>query len=166
MILYTEAKIETYQFLNDNLDRQLSWIDKSDIRLAFIAPLSLAMLASLASKTPVITEWSIAIWMWLLFSTFFLFLTLIFCVCATFPRTDGKKDSVVFFGEIIKKDIDTFADEILIITEADVLKDLVYQIYINAEIASIKYGWIQKSLFTLILASVFWLFAIYTLWSI
>ena len=151
--------------MNDNLNRQLSWIDKADLRLAFIVPLALAMIASIATKAPAINNWDVALWVWVPFSFLFLSLTLVFCVCATFPRTDGKKPSSLFFGGIIESNIDEYASNALRVEEEEVLRDLAHQVHINAEIAATKYGWIQKALFTLILASIFWAFTIYTLWS-
>lgn len=147
------------------MNRQLSWIDKADLRLAFIVPLALAMLASIATKAPAINKWDVELWVWVPFSVLLLSFTLVFCVCATFPRTDGKKPSSVFFGGVLESNIDDYASKALEIEEEEVLRDLAYQVHINAEIASAKYGWIQKALFTLILASVFWAFTIYSLWS-
>lgn len=160
-----EADINKYQYLNDNLNRQLHWIDKADLRLAFIVPLTLAMLASISAKSPSLSKWDAALWMWIPFSIFFLSLTLVFCICATFPRITGKKKSNVFFRGILEKDIDEYASQVTSIEEEDALIDLAYQVHINAGIAATKFNWIQKALFTLILASIFWAFTIHALWS-
>ena len=127
-------------------------------------PIALAMLAALASKTPTIDKWSVPIWMALSFTILFLSLTIIFCLCATFPRTDSQKPSNIFFGGITSKNIDDFTRQIEATKKQEILTDLSHQIHINAQIASIKYTWIQRALFTLIIASIFWGFAIFILW--
>lgn len=157
--------MEKYQFLNDNLDRQLAWISKSDSRLSFIVPIALAMLAALAAKAPELKIWTVEIWLFVGLSAVFLFTTLIFCLCATFPRTDAKKESNIFFGGILTRDIDEFSSQVMALDDIQILEDIAFQVHINAEIASSKYKWIQGALFTLFLASVFWIIALYVVWS-
>lgn len=158
--------MDRYQFLNDNLDRQLAWISKSDKRLSFVVPIALAMLASLAAKAPELEDWTATIWTFVGLASIALSITLIYCLCATFPRTDAKKNSNIYFEGILSKEIDQFAQEAVSLDDVAIQEDLAFQIHINAEIASTKYKLIQKALFTLFLSSFLWVIALYILWSV
>lgn len=157
--------MDKYQFLNDNLDRQLLWIARADSRLKFIVPMCLAMFGTLAAKSPELGCWEVKQAIPSFFAVLFLTLSLLFCFLATFPQTKGKKPSQIYFGGIIKTPLNDFPTKISETDEQDILTDLAFQCHINADIADKKFKWIQKAQFVLFIASLFWTCAIYFLWS-
>jgi len=99
------ADTEQLQYI---LDKQLGWISAADSRLSLVLPLSTAMLGALAVYATKPSSWTLMAGIPAAFAIFFLCLSIIFCACASFPRTDGTKGSLFFFGGIVSRDISQF----------------------------------------------------------
>jgi hypothetical protein len=152
--------LETAQ-LQYVLDKQLGWITSADSRLSLVLPLSTAMLGALAVYATNPNEWPLMAGIPAAFAIFFLSLSIIFCACASFPRTTGTKGSMMFFEGIISRDISQFRAVVKSATKDEFHDDLVQQCYINAQIASAKFAWVKRGMISVLTAMFPWAFAIY-----
>ena len=160
-------QLQKIKFLEINLARQLGWIESADSKANFIFMLDVAMLGLLATVSPLSTcTWTLASGLLASLSASLRILSLLFLSIASFPITQGPSDSLIFFGEIVKRDIDQFISEIELTTLDKYTIDLAEQCYRNAEIANRKFEWIQRALLFLYLSVLPWGIAIYFLYNI
>ncbi len=142
--------------LEASLERQLSWIRATESRIALIVPLSTALFGAIAIK---FKELQVSpCWLQMLFwlTVIMLVAALVSASIAIFPRTRGPKHSLIFFGGIIQKTVREFHEALSESCENQYREDLIEQIYINANIAAIKYSWIRRAMALLLFSSVPW----------
>ncbi|WP_225073875.1 Pycsar system effector family protein [Desulfuromonas sp. CSMB_57] len=152
--------LETEQ-LQYILDKQLGWIASADSRLSLVLPLSTAMLGALALYAPQPSQWTLMAGIPAAFAIFFLGLSIVFCACASFPRTNGTKGSLTFFEGIVSRDLSQFRAAVKAAQSADLQDDLIQQCHINAQIASTKFSWVKRGMASMLIAMLPWAFAIY-----
>ena len=150
--------IENLQYV---LDKQLAWISAADSRLSLVLPLSTAMLGALAVYATGPSSWKLVAGIPAAFAIFFLCLSIIFCACASFPRTTGTKGSLIFFDGITSRDLNQFRSSVKSAQKSDLLDDLVQQCHINAQIASTKFTWVKRGMASMLIAMLPWAFAMY-----
>ncbi|MEA0735676.1 DUF5706 domain-containing protein [Xanthomonas campestris pv. campestris] len=148
------------------LDKQLGWISAADSRLSLVLPLSTAMLGALAVYATKPGAWTLLAGIQAAFAIFFLSMSIIFCACASFPRTDGTKGSLIFFGGIVTKDIAQFRVAMKAAQKSDLQDDLIEQCHINAEIASTKFTWVKRGMASVLISMLPWAFAVYQFYGI
>lgn len=148
------------------LDKQLGWIAAADSRLSLVLPLSTAMIAALAVYATKPVAWTLLAGIPASFAIFFLCLSLIFCTCASFPRTTGTKGSLIFFEGIISRDLSQFQSLMKDIQDDKLQADLLQQCYINAQIASSKFAWVKRAMASMMAAMLPWAFAIFQFYGI
>jgi hypothetical protein len=145
------------------LDKQLAWITAADAKVVAIVALDTALFAALATayasaKSPV--SWASLM---SLTAGVLLVISLACAAMSLFPRVDGPKESLVFFGQVSTK---THSDYVSALTAASLdglHVDIAAQIHRNAEIARLKHGWVRKSMGWSFLAALPWAAAIYLL---
>jgi len=147
------------------LDLQLGWVRAADTRLTLTLPLATAMLTVLAALAPEPTNWNILPAITCSISAIIVLLSIVFSYFAFFPRTQGPKGSFVFFGGIAAREAEQYRKSILDLTEDEYMTDLSNQCHRNAQIASQKYAWAQRSLAALLIAILPWLISIYLLYN-
>lgn len=157
------ADTEKLQYI---LDKQLGWIAAADLRLSLVLPLSTAMLGALAMYATKPSSWILMTGIPAAFAIFFLCMSIIFCACASFPRTDGTKGSLVFFGGIVSRNISQFQVAAKAVQMSDLQYDLIDQCYINAQIASTKFMWVKRGMASMLAAMLPWAFALYQFYGI
>lgn len=150
--------IETLQYV---LDKQLAWISAADSRLTLVLPLSTAMLGALAVYAADPRTWTLIAGIPAAFAIFFLCLSIIFCACASFPRTTGTKGSLIFFDGIVSRDLNQFRSSVKAAQKSDVIDDLLQQCHINAQIASTKFTWVKRGMASMLIAMLPWAFSMY-----
>ncbi len=148
------------------LTRLLTWIQTADSRISLILPVTTVMLGALAALAPPMADWSILSSLTTSIAVIFLVLSISCIAFASFPRTNGIKGSLLYFGGINSLELSQYKKRINQLTEDDYLDDLVNQCYVNAQIAEAKYAWIRKSLAFLFLSSAPWFFSIYLLYGL
>jgi len=154
------------ELLHKTLDRMLYWIAAADNKVPPILAIDTTMLGILAAIAPKPRDWgpetvALAVVVLLLLSS-----SLFFLFCASFPRTDGPKGSLVFFGGITDRKESVFISDISSVSILDYCNDLATQCYRNAEIAGLKYRYVRLAMTTLLLAIVPWMLAVYLLYSV
>lgn len=157
--------VETEQ-LQYILDKQLEWISAADSRLALVLPLSTAMLGALAAYATTPSAWTLMSGIPAAFAIFFLSMSIVFCACASFPRTDGTKGSLVFFGGIVSRDVAQFRSAVKAAQKNDFYEDLVGQCHINAQIAATKFTWVKRGMASMLAAMLPWALAIYQFYGV
>lgn len=147
------------------LDKQLGWIASADARLSLVLPLSTGMLGSLAVFAPKPSAWGLAVGIPAALATLFLFLSIIFCAFACFPRTSGTDGSMIFFEGIRSRSVDEFTSTAHSADASELANDLIEQCYINAKIASCKFKWIKRSVMSLLISMLPWAVTLYELYG-
>lgn len=155
--MQNEQRIE---FLETELARLLNWIQSSENRLSLIIPLTTAMLSGLFILAPSYDSWTILQGVLIVLSALLLLITIVCAVISSFPRTDGPKGSLIYFGGISALERQQYLNAISKLTIDDFIKDLSAQCYVNALIASKKFAWVQRSLGFMFAATIPWLIAI------
>lgn len=157
----------TTSFLECNLSRQLAWISAADSKGSFIFALDTAMLGILAAVAPKNgTAWDVAPAIVASFSVLFGLASILFLCFSSFPRTDGPKNSLIFFGGIAQRDSKQFTEAVSVLNSEAYVDDLSAQCHRNAEIAQRKFVWIRRALISLYLSVVPWAVAIFLLYNI
>jgi hypothetical protein len=157
---------ELVPLLESNLDRQLQWIAAADKKAAFTFTLATAMLGILASVAPKSAcAWTIAPAIFTCFSVA-LSVSALFCLSfATFPRTKGPRGSLVFCAGIAQRSADQFKEATDCLSLEAYTADLALQCHRNAEIATLKFTWIQRALVCLYFSVIPWAIALWLLYS-
>lgn len=157
---------EKRNILESNLARQLGWIAAADSKISFVFAIDTAMLGLLAVISPTsVCAWSTAPAIFATLATILILGSLLLLSFASFPRTEGPKNSLIYFGGIVKKSSEQFSNTILNLNTNDYIVDLTLQIHRNAEIAYCKTKWVQRALISMYASLIPWVLAIYLLYK-
>lgn len=146
-----------------SLGRQLDWIRAVDGKTPLILGLATALLGAIAAIAPAPSKISTLQAACAIAAAIPLLLSLVFCVFATFPRTDGPADSLLFFGCIARMALAKYQARVRSRTDDEYLTDLVAQTHRNAQIAHSKYASVRRATLWLFVALPLWLIAGYVL---
>lgn len=144
------------------LERQLFWITAADAKvgaiLAFDTALIGALAAAFTSADPEVqTQWArlmcVGAGAGLVASVFC-------CAMALLPRTRGPLQSLTFFVRVAEHSPADYEHKFIAATEAERLQDLVTQIHRNAEIATDKFAFVKKALWSTFLSAAPWTMAL------
>ena len=138
----------------------------ADSRLNLVLPLSMAMLGTLAALSPVPTKWDYLVIISTSLAVFFLVLSIAFAVFASFPRTSGPEDSLIFFGGIASRNLSQYESAVNGMSTDEYLEDLIRQSHRNAQIADRKYIWVQRSMTCLFISFLPWVIALFSLYRV
>jgi hypothetical protein len=143
----------------------LGWVRAAETRLAFVLPLSMAMLGALAVLAPSAPKWTIVGSVFSAFAALSLVLSIALAALASFPRTTGPKGSLIYFGGITTRDLVQYEQEVKSQSLESHLDDLIRQCHRNAQIAERKYTWIQRSMVCLFISTLPWVISLFILYS-
>lgn len=129
-------------------ERTLGWIATADVKIGAAIAIDSAMLGGLAAAFAGSEHHVRTAWVYLFVCTGAAgMMFALFCAgFALFPRMDGPKTSMIFFGKIIKMDEATYIERFMKLSSHELLADLSAQIYRNSQIACDKHHWVRKSL--------------------
>lgn len=157
-------KTQLSSVLETNLSRQLGWIAASDSKAAFGFAVATGMLGIVSSRIP------LAPCHWTLLGAVSTSIAGVLCATAlmaiafaTFPRTSGPKGSLLFFGGICQRNVEQYRHAVQALSVEEYIADLADQCHRNAELASIKFTWIQRASMCLLCAAPFWVAALWSL---
>ena len=151
------------EILESTLTRQLGWIAASDAKAGFIFGIATAMLGLLASAAPSYGKWTLLGVTFTAIGSLLLLGSLACVVCTIFPRTNGPKFSVIFFGGVARGTVDDFRADIQSLSEESYEEDLVQQCHVNALYAGRKYRFVKIASVLLASSVSPWLIAAYLL---
>lgn len=153
------ARLATAQWV---LERHLAWIAAAEVKVGVIVALDTALLGGLAaafgaSDSAARTAWT---YLFTLVAAGAAVLGLFCAAMAVLPRTNGPKDSLLFFGPIAAMNARSFGERFKEATDEQLLADWTDQIHRNAEIACDKYAWVRKSMYWSFIAAIPWIAAV------
>ncbi|UDM16833.1 Pycsar system effector family protein [Vogesella sp. XCS3] len=154
-----QQRITTAQWV---LERHLAWIAAAEIKVSVIVTIDTALLGGLAaafgtSESVARTAWA---YHFILTASGAVVLGLLCAAMAVLPRTNGPKNSLLFFGPIAAQNVTSYCAEFKDATDEQLLTDWTEQIHRNAQIARDKYVWVRRSMVWSFFAVVPWIAAI------
>lgn len=154
-----QQRITTAQWV---FERHLAWIAAAEIKVSVIVTIDTALLGGLAAAFG--TSASVARTAWayhfILIASGAVLLGLLCAAMVVLPRTNGPKNSLLFFGPIAVQDVASYRAEFKDATDEQLLADWTEQIHRNAKIARDKYVWVRRSMVWSFLAVAPWIAAI------
>lgn len=142
------------------LERQLTWIAAADAKVGVVITLHVAMLGGLgaaytaaAAKSPWVNGMAAA----------YAILSLVSLICAAmaiWPRTDGPKNSMIYFGCIVQGHSKDYVDDFKNKSDDFFLVDLTEQVHRNAQIAAKKISFVSTAMKVAFTGSLFWAVAV------
>lgn len=136
---------ERLSLLQWTLERQLHWINSADTKAGALIAVYVAATATAATLLndvdPTALEKAL-----ILISGFSALPGVLLAIAVFFPRIEGPKDSVFFFGGIKALGPAPYAARIDGLTIPQALQDLAAQISVNAEIACGKHALVRLSM--------------------
>ena len=156
-------RFERVQVAQWILDKQLGWIAAADSKVAVIVALDTAVFATLATayasaKAPI--AWASLTSM---ATGALLVIALAFAAMSLFPRTDGPKQSRLFFGPVATESRVDYTAALVAYPFDKLHEDIAAQIHRNAEIAKVKHRWVRRSMGWSFFAAAPWAVAVYLL---
>lgn len=159
-------EVDRTRFLEENLARQLAWIVAAESKVPFVFTADTVMLGLLATLSPsAACYWSTGPAILASIAAALGLASLVCLSLASFPKTRGSKNSIIYFGGIAKRNATQYEEAVRNTSSESYLKDLSSQCHRNAEIASLKYKWIKRALVALYLAVGPWALTLYLLYS-
>lgn len=156
---------ETIRVLEANLNRLLGWIVAADSRLSIVLAIDTSMLGVLAAVIRPSFAWTVASAIFASLAGLLLAASVVFISFASFPRTSGPRDSLIYFGGIAKQEPAQYRRLISGMTEKQYIDDLAAACHRNAEIAGKKFRWIKWALSCLLLAILPWALSLYLIYG-
>lgn len=155
----THARLETAQWV---LDRHLAWIAAAEVKVGVIVAINTALLGGLAAAFGASDSEARVAWTYLftLVAAGAAVVGLFCAAMAVLPRTNGPRDSLIFFGPVAAQDAATYGMRFRQATDEQLLADWTDQIHRNAEIARDKYAWVRRSMYWSFIAALPWIAAI------
>lgn len=142
------------------LERNLAWIAQAEVKVAVVISLDAGMISAAAAAYTTASHKTIGA---ILASVLFGVLVISALACAAMvvkPQVGGPSMSFIFFGRIAERPAIDFISDLLVVSDKDLLKDLVAQIHRNAEIASKKHQWVRLAILWSFLSATAWVIAI------
>lgn len=153
--------------LETNLSRLLGWIQAADSRVGLILPLTTGMLGVIAAVVPKdMCAWTFVPIFSAGIASFLLVLSLVFIALASFPRTKGPEESMIFFGGIASVKLEKYDEKMKALSSEEYISDLIAQCHRNAQIAERKYHWVKRSITCIFVSLLPWTAAIFMLYSV
>jgi hypothetical protein len=145
------------------LDRNIAWIAAAEAKAGFIVALDTAMFAGLATAYSDAKAITALQQFGSVFAALLLAMSVLFCAVVVRSQTHGPASSLIFFGRISKRSIETYRDAFKTSDSTAWITDFADQIHRNAEIATEKYEWVRRATVTLMFAGPFWALAVVSL---
>ncbi len=146
---------------NDILSRQLSWISSSDNKVPAIFAINTAMLGVVAALLNSFENWSKLNSILITILLIFLLGSVVCLAVATFPRLNGPKGSLIYFGGIVTRSLEQYKTEIQNLSDDKLIVEILTQVYRNAEIATNKFLWVKISMILTFFSFPFWLITVW-----
>ncbi|WP_146176751.1 Pycsar system effector family protein [Chromobacterium sp. Panama] len=155
----TKQRLATAQWV---FERHLAWIAAAEVKVGVIVTINMALLGGLAAAFTTSDSTTRVAWTYLFTLTAAGAAVIGLCCAAVavLPRTNGPKDSLLFFGPIAAQGSTSFGDRFRQVTDEQLLTDWTDQIHRNAEIAQKKYIWVRRSMLWSFFAATLWIVAI------
>lgn len=162
---HQEPSREHLEELSRILDRNIQWIASADTKATTLFAVASAMLATLAAILPNSENFTTSGIISSLFAVVPLLYSIFEILRANFPRLDGPRGSLIYFGGIATHDEEQYRKKLMSCSLSELMDDYARQCYRNAEIACKKYSSIKNSTIALFISIIPWLIAIWILFN-
>ena len=146
------------------LSLQLEWVRAADSKVAPLFAINIAMLGFLAALIKLLPIWTIPSAIISSITVILLVTSMVFLALTMFPRLIGPKDSNIFFGGISKHSEERYLSDMSSMSDGEYQKDILRQVYRNAEIANSKYANLRLAFIFAFVSTVPWLVSVYVLY--
>ncbi len=146
------------------LSLQLEWVRTADSKVTPLFAINIAMLGFLAALIKSLPAWTISPAIFSSITVILLVVSMLFLALTMFPRLIGPKDSSISFGGISKQSEDKYLSEMSSMTDDEFQKDILRQVYRNAEIANSKYANLRLAFIFTFVSIIPWLGSVYALY--
>lgn len=153
------SRLTTAQWV---FERHLAWIAAAEVKVGVIVAIDTALLGGLAAAFNASGGTTTSIWPYF-FTITAAGITILGLFCAALvvlPRTNGPKNSLLFFGKIAALDAISYSNHFKAATDEQLLEDWTKQIHRNAQIALDKYKWVRRSMTLSFISVAPWIAAI------
>jgi len=138
------------------LDRTSGFIPRAEAKVTALLPVAIAMMGVVAVKVPMDDPVS-----WRAFNAGVATVCLAICLYriyrTVFPQLRAPRASLIFFGEISKRDEQSYMDAVKQLTDDQLVDDVASQVWRNAEIVTAKFRHAKAAYHALAAALPFWL---------
>lgn len=152
--------------LDKILSRNLTWVANADSKGTLLFGIDSAMLAVLVALVPGSDAWTTSAAIVATLTALPLAASVGFIAFGLFPRIDGPRNSLVYFGGIASHDENQYVRKVIDGITPELLEDFARQCHRNAEIAKAKYGHVRSAVILTFLALPFWLVAIWLMYPL
>ena len=153
------------ELLESNLKRLHSLINSADNKIGLVLGIDTAMLGFLVASASKKYVFGSIVLLFISISCILILVSLFMVSLASFPRTSGSKNSIIFFKSVSTYDLDQYQDRIVNLTNEIYFEDLIHQCYYNAKITSQKFKWVRYSMFSLYFSIIPWLICLFLLYK-
>lgn len=157
---------ERLDLLDRILTKNLAWISAADAKGTQLFAVNSAMLAVMAAITPKAADWTTIAVVFSVFASVALITSICLIVAATFPRLEGPRNSLIYFGGIASHDEDQYVKKIMSGISEELLEDIARQCHRNAEIAKQKYSHVRRSVTATFISLPIWLIAVWQMYPL
>lgn len=148
------------------LTKNLAWISGADTKGTLLFAVDSAMLAVMAALVPSMNLWRISSAIFSVLALICLGISVLYIIAASFPRLDGPRNSLIYFGGIAAHDEEQYVKKIMDGVTDELLVDFARQCHRNAEIAKIKYDMVRKAIVCTFLALPTWLASVWLMYPL
>ncbi len=152
-------------FLETTLERLLSWIEAADSKVGLVLAIDTAMLGVLAALAPSPSGWTVESVILAAVALVLLLISLLTSSVASFPRTEGPPESMIYFKGITEREAHQYERAVSDLTTEQYIQDLMGQCHRNGQIAGAKFAWVRRSMIALYLSVLPWALAVYLLYQ-
>lgn len=146
------------------LSFQLEWIKNADSKVSPLFAIDIAMTGIIVALIKALPAWTIPTAIFSSLTLIPIVLSIIFLALSMFPRLRGPKGSIIFFGGITQRSVESYIEEVKNVSTEKYETDLLMQAYRNAEIAETKFRFITYSFIATFISVPFWGVSIYLLY--
>jgi len=139
---------ELIRIAENNLNRTIEWINRTDTRFSIILGILTAVMGvivALASNVK-FDNWIPIAATFTIVSLICFLISFIYIIAGSYQRTKSPKKSLIYFGSISELEPDKYIESFGKQSYSQYLDDLLHQGYINSIIVSKKYKYIKRSL--------------------
>lgn len=157
---------EKYKKIENILNRTIEFINSCDTKASIIITLVGILMTVLPtifvgdviriknSDIQLCNRWCIAYFVIAGVSMVFMIIIMIMLIVVLFARTQNKRNSKMFFGNISKKELSEYEEEMVRLNDDELFSDLIQQIHNNSIICDKKFRYFNKALVLLLVSIV------------
>lgn len=146
---------QNIEALEKGLERHLTWIRQADTKAQMLVAINLVLVGCVLGQMPSRAEFSLTSAVVVVIGVILPTWSLFKCFVSMSPHVKGAADSIIFFGNVGRLDLDTYRQAVISRTQEDYIDDLIVQTHINAKIAAAKYNRIKAAAYVTFLSGPF-----------